>query len=225
MRRSSSVCCRSACLVLLLSVISRTTLEMPMVTPEGALIGEMLSETSIGLPSLRKRTVSLCSMLSPQPIRRRMSCTSGSRSLGDEQRDALAGGFRRGVSEQAFGGRIPSRDGAVERQGDDGVVGRFDRGAEQPFALRMVIARRDRATMFPDLAFECRGLGVRFLDHARERAREHAGLAAARRPESRPYRCGRPPRRLPSIGRSAGSTIARSVGPAPPRIIRRSVRL
>ena len=62
--------------------MSRATFDMPMVAPEGALIGEMLSETSTGLPSLRRRVVSLCSMLSPQPIRRRMSCTSGSRPAG-----------------------------------------------------------------------------------------------------------------------------------------------
>ena len=82
MRRSSSVCCRSTCLVLLASVMSRATFEMPMVAPEGDLIGEMLSETSIRLPSFRSRTVSLCSMLSPQPIRRSASCISGSRSSG-----------------------------------------------------------------------------------------------------------------------------------------------
>ena len=52
MRRSSSVCCRSTCLVLLASVMSRATFEMPMVAPEGDLIGEMLSETSIRLAIL-----------------------------------------------------------------------------------------------------------------------------------------------------------------------------
>ena len=82
MRRSSSVCRRSTCLVLLASVMSRATFEMPMVAPEGDLIGEMLSETSIRWPPFRSRTVSLCSMLSPQPIRRSASCISGSRSSG-----------------------------------------------------------------------------------------------------------------------------------------------
>ena len=82
MRRSSSVCCRSTCLVLLASVMSRATFEMPMVAPEGDLIGEMLSETSIGLPSFCRRTVSLCSKRSPQPIRRNASWISGSRSSG-----------------------------------------------------------------------------------------------------------------------------------------------
>ena len=82
MRRSSSVCCRSTCLVLLVSVMSRTTFEMPMIAPEEDLIGEMPIETSIGLPSFRRRTVSLCSKLSPQPIRRSVSRISGSRSSG-----------------------------------------------------------------------------------------------------------------------------------------------
>ena len=82
MRRRSSVCCRSASWVRLVSVMSRATLEMPMVAPDGALIGEMLSETSTRLPSLRGGSVSLCSIFSPQPIRRRVSCTSLSRSGG-----------------------------------------------------------------------------------------------------------------------------------------------
>ena len=82
MRRSSSVCCRSTCLVLLASVMSRATIEMPMVAPEGDLIGEMLSETSTRWPAFRSHAVSLCSMLSPQPIRCSASCSSGSRSSG-----------------------------------------------------------------------------------------------------------------------------------------------
>ena len=82
MRRSSSLCCRSTCLVLLVSVMSRTTFEMPMIAPEEDLIGEMPIETSIGLPSFRRRIVSLCSKRSPQPIRRSVSRISGSRSSG-----------------------------------------------------------------------------------------------------------------------------------------------
>jgi hypothetical protein len=62
--------------------MSRTTFEMPMVAPEGDLIGEMLIETSIGLSPFRNRTVSLCSMLSPQPIRRNASWISDRRSSG-----------------------------------------------------------------------------------------------------------------------------------------------
>ena len=37
--------------------------------------------------------------------------------------DGLADGFRRGISEQLFGGPVPAGDGAVERLGDDGVIG------------------------------------------------------------------------------------------------------
>ena len=42
----------------------------------------------------------------------------------------------------------------------------------------MVVARRDRAAMFLDLAFERDGLCIRFPHHLRECTREHAGLAA-----------------------------------------------
>ena len=62
--------------------MSRATFEIPMIAPEDALIGEMLSETSIRLPSFRRRTVSFCSIRSPQPIRRNASCISGRRSIG-----------------------------------------------------------------------------------------------------------------------------------------------
>jgi hypothetical protein len=55
---------------------------MPMIAPEAALIGDMLSATSTEVPSLRSRTVSFCSMVSPQLIRRTMSSTSPSRSAG-----------------------------------------------------------------------------------------------------------------------------------------------
>ena len=41
----------------------------------------------------------------------------------------------------------------------------------------MMVARRDGAAMFPDLALERYGLDVGFLDHACKFAREHAGLA------------------------------------------------
>ena len=180
--------------------MSRATFDMPMVAPEGALIGEMLSETSTGLPFFRRRTVSLCSMLSPQPIRRRVSWTSGSRSAGTMQRDVLAHRFRRGISEQAFGGRIPAGDRAVERHRDDGVVGGFDRGAEQALALGMMVARRYGAAMILNLVFERGGLGIRFAHHLRKRARQHAGLAARIDRNGGLAVAGRRPGRLRSIG-------------------------
>ena len=45
-----------------------------------------------------------------------------------------------GKSEQPFGGPVPAGDGAVERFGDDGVVGGFHDRAEQAFALGVVAA-------------------------------------------------------------------------------------
>ena len=58
MRRRSSISWLSARCVRLLSVMSRAVLEMPTILPEAERIGEMLSETSTMLPSLRTRAVS-----------------------------------------------------------------------------------------------------------------------------------------------------------------------
>ena len=38
--------------------MSRAIFDAPMIAPDGDLIGDMLSETSTGWPSLRKRSVS-----------------------------------------------------------------------------------------------------------------------------------------------------------------------
>jgi len=58
MRRRSSVCWRSACSVFFRSEMSRAIFEMPMIRPDEVLIGEIDSETSTRLPSLRRLTVS-----------------------------------------------------------------------------------------------------------------------------------------------------------------------
>jgi len=58
----------------------------------------------------------------------------------------LTGGFRRRISKQTPGGRIPAGDGAVERRRDDGIAGRFDRRAEQALTLGMMVARLGWAT-------------------------------------------------------------------------------
>ena len=58
MRRRSSISWLSARCVRLVSVTSRADLEMPTIWPEAERIGEMLSETSTMLPSLRMRDVS-----------------------------------------------------------------------------------------------------------------------------------------------------------------------
>ena len=47
-----------------------------------------------------------------------------------------------GIAEQLLGGPVPGGDGAVERLGDDGIVGGFDDGAEQPLALAVMVAFR-----------------------------------------------------------------------------------
>ena len=117
-------------------------------------------------------------MLSPQPIRRSVSCISGSRSSGTSSVMFLPAASAARVSEQPLRRRVPAGDGAVERRRDDGVVGGFDRRAEQPLPLGMMVARRHGAAMLLDLLLERGGLCIHFLDRLRKRAREHAGLAA-----------------------------------------------
>ena len=224
MRRSSSVCCRSTCLVLLVSVMSRATFEMPMVAPEGDLIGEMLSETSIRLAILSQphRFVVLDAFAPADPAQRVLHLRQP--VVGHEQRDVLARGFRRAVSEQPLRRRVPAGDGAVERRRDDGVVGGFDRRAEQPLPLGMMVARRYGAAMLLDLLLEReRSLHSlpRSLAQTRARARRSRRL---HRPEWRPCPCWPPPERLRSAGRSAGSATARSAAPARPRTTPRSLR-
>ena len=92
--------------------------------------------------------------------------------------DAVAHRFRRRKSEQALRGRIPAGDRTVQRFRDDGVVGRFDGGAEEALASGMVISRGFGAAMFLDLAFQRGGLCIHVAHHARKRPRQHAGLAA-----------------------------------------------
>ena len=96
----------------------------------------------------------------------------------NDQIDALADRFRRGISEQPFGGRIPAGDRAVEGLGDDGVVGGFHGGTEKALARGVMVARRLGPAMFLDLALQRLGLGVGLLQHPRKRPCQHAGLSA-----------------------------------------------
>jgi hypothetical protein len=63
--------------------MSRAIFEAPTITPLLSLTGEMVAETLIFLPSLRTRTVSRCSTLSPRRIRARMSGSSLTHSGGN----------------------------------------------------------------------------------------------------------------------------------------------
>ena len=149
-----------------------------MIAPEAALIGDMLSATSTEVPSLAQpHGFVLLDGFAPtdpaddvvdfaQPVRRH------------DQRDVPADGFCRGVAEQALGGRTPAGDQAVERLGDDGVVGGFHGGREQALAPGMVLARGLGAQMLDHLALQRDRLGVDLVHHARKGARQHAGLAA-----------------------------------------------
>src|ERR1700692_667173 len=107
-RRRSSISWLRACSVRLRSVMSVAVLDAPMILPDGVLIGEMLSETSTGRPSLRKRMVSWCLILlvglslfaaaDPAQHVMRLCHPIG----GNDEIDTLADGFRRGKSEQVL---------------------------------------------------------------------------------------------------------------------------
>ncbi len=58
------------------SVMSRATLEAPMILPSVDRSGTWLSRTSIGWPLLCSRTVSCWSMTSPLRVRASISATS-----------------------------------------------------------------------------------------------------------------------------------------------------
>ena len=62
--------------------------------------------------------------------------------------------FDRNVAEQPLGGPVPRGDGAVERLGDDGVVGGFHHRAEKALALGVVAALGSR---LPAQSFEQAG--------------------------------------------------------------------
>ena len=95
-----------------------------------------------------------------------------------DQGDVISHGFRRAVAVQALRRLVPSGDRAVERHGDDGVVGGFDRGTEEMLAFGVAVARGFGAAMLGNLLLEREGFCIDLLDRIRERAREHTGLAA-----------------------------------------------
>ena len=64
------------------SVMSRATLEAPMIRPPASLIGALVSTISILLPPLATRTVSRWSMISPRRILSRIPASSARRSSG-----------------------------------------------------------------------------------------------------------------------------------------------
>ncbi len=72
--RSASVWIRSP--------MSRAIFEAPMTRPSASLIGDTVSATLIGVPSLRTRTVSKCSIVSPRRRRLKTSSSSPWRSAG-----------------------------------------------------------------------------------------------------------------------------------------------
>ena len=61
---------------------SRATFDAPMISPVGLRTGEIVTDTSIGVPSLRRRTVSKWSTRSPRRSRSRIFGSSSRRSGG-----------------------------------------------------------------------------------------------------------------------------------------------
>ena len=73
---------RSAASVCLRAVISRVTLDAPIILPPASLMGDTVTETSIRLPSFVRRTVSKCCTLSPRLMRDKIISSSPNRSGG-----------------------------------------------------------------------------------------------------------------------------------------------
>ena len=140
MRCRSSLSRVSAVCVRLLSVMSCAILETPMMSPAAECSGEMLTETSTLRPSSCTRTVSKLSINSPRRTRSRMLSVSSRRCGGTISEMCSPDRFVRGVAEQPLGGAVPAGDGAVERLGDDGVIGGFHHRAEQPFPHLVLVA-------------------------------------------------------------------------------------
>ena len=93
----------------------------------------------------------------------------------NDEVDVLADGFQSSISKQAFGGRVPRGDGAVKGLGDDGVVGRFDDGAEQPLSLGVTIPFGSGLPAQP--AEQMRQLGLQ-RDVVDEQHRQHESRRA-----------------------------------------------
>ena len=62
--------------------MSRAIFDAPTIVPAASLIGDTLMDTSMGVPSLRTRTVSKCSTDFPDRMRAMTTCSSLRRSGG-----------------------------------------------------------------------------------------------------------------------------------------------
>ena len=110
------------------SVMSREMEEAPMILPERSLMGEVVTETSISEPSLRRRVVSKLSTRSPRLMRSRICENSSSRSGGMMMESERPLASLAVIAIDPLGGRVPTEDDAVKGLADDGVVGKFDDG-------------------------------------------------------------------------------------------------
>ncbi len=94
-----------------------------MISPAAERIGEMLSETSRLRPSLCDAGgfVVFDPFAAADPVEDVVDL--GAPVRRDDDIDGFADRFGGGEAEQLLGRPVPAGDGAVERLGDDGVVG------------------------------------------------------------------------------------------------------
>ena len=146
---ASARSCRSRSSAWRWRVTSRTIFDAPMTLPSSSLIGEIVSDTTIGRPSL-PHALGLEMVDAPPGPQARDDLVLLAEALGrDHQRDVAADRLLGGVAEQPLGGRVPALDRAVERLADDRVVGRFDDRRE--------LARREQSGLLLVLELPLRG--------------------------------------------------------------------
>ena len=164
----------------------------PTIFPSASLTGEIVSETSTRLPSLRTRSVSKCSMHSPRRMRSMISGSSSGWSAGTRARQRLPHDFVGRVTVQPLGPTVPTDDGAVEGLADDGVFRRLHDG-------RQVHAVCHGAASFSHVAEHQHRPADRSVLAFDGRGRVFDGHFAAVLGDER--RCGWPGRRFASRGR------------------------
>ena len=128
--------------------MSRAIDDAPMMPPASLRIGETVSETSMMRPPRATRSVSKgIDPLGPLDAFEDLQLLVAA-VLGDDHVDRSADDLVGGVAEHVPGAGVPRQDVAVERLGDDRVLGRFDhrrkqsRGPRRPAGARSRRARR-----------------------------------------------------------------------------------
>ena len=122
-RRCFSSLSRSASSACLRPVMSRAIFEAPTIAPLASRIGEMVTETSIFVPSFLTRTVSKCSMLSPRRMRARMSRLLVDAFRRQQQQHWFAHDLCSRVTEHLLSAPVPGGNRPIQGLADNGVIG------------------------------------------------------------------------------------------------------